>query len=219
MSKKNAKTVATPVTQAVEPVKPVEKIDAAILVKKAQDEACVLIPELSSLDNKRERIGEKLTNALIVIFNNTAPGNARDLAMRPLYDAVVKARANGDESYGEKQARKYLSNYISNARKAIDLQVPVDNGASVSITAVNKAAAEKNGQTSKTSTGRGGQVGKVNIDKAMDYLRPMLEGLKDTPSSEGAYQQATQLIMWIARECKYEAVYNGQHKTLVVTVK
>lgn len=207
---KTIKAVAAPVAPVVKP------IDAAVAIKAAQTEACTLIAELSDLDNKREKVGEKLTAAIIIIMRNTAAGNERDVAMRPLLDATVKARANGDKNYGEKEAKRYLANYLTNARKAIDAGLPTDSG-SLSVRKVTEAAKEAN--KGKAPAKRRGRIAKGDLEKAMDYVRPMLAGLKDAASATGAHSQAVEFLLWAARECKYEAVYNGQHKTLVVTVK
>jgi hypothetical protein len=202
-----AKNVAPTVAVEAKP------IDKAIALKAAQDAAVAVFSEHSAAFDALEGIGKRLTDCIITIHNLTMPGRDRELGMRPLIDAVC-AKRNTDE----KGAKKYLSTYVSNARKAVELR---DAGVAVETTTIKavKDAAKKKGAATGEPKSRGGRTPKADLEKVMDYARPLLAGLKEAQSKTGGYSQAVELLLWTAQEMKYEAVYNSQHKTLVVTIK
>ncbi len=209
-SKKNAAPVV-PVAVVEAPVA-VKPIDAAIALKAAQDKGIALIRRHIAVGTVYGRIGTDLTNAIIEIFNLARPGRERDLAMRPLLDAVMEKR-----DCDEKGAKKYLSPYLTNARKALDNGLAVDGDKKLSIDAVKKAVAEKTGQAPEAK--RGGAQVKSPLEKAMDYIRPHIASLAETPSNTGGYSQMVEFLIWAAHEAKMEATYNGQHKVLNIKHK
>ena len=210
-----AKVIKAKVSPVI-PTVDAKPIDKAAALKAAQDAAVAVFGEHSTAFDALEGIGKRLTDCIIVIHNLTMPGRDRELGMRPLIDAVC-AKRNTDE----KGAKKYLSVYISNARKAVELRDAGVAVESTAIKAVRDAGKAKEGKASEASEAkpRGGRTPKADLEKVMDYARPMLAGLKEAQSKTGGYSQAVELLMWTAQEMKYEVVYNAQHKTLVVTIK
>jgi hypothetical protein len=198
---------------AVVPVE-VKPIDAAVALKAAQDKGIALIKRHIAVGTVYGRIGSDITNALIEIYKLTLPGRERDVAMRPLYDAVMEKR-----DCDEKAAKKYLSTYVTNARKALDNGLPIDGDTKLSLDAVKKAVAEKTGKAPEPAKSKGGQVPGTALDKVMNYNRPHIATLAETPAATGGHSQLVELLMWQAREAKAEAVYSAQHGTVVITFK
>ena len=205
-----AKVLKSKVAPVV-PVVDAKPVDRAAAIKAASDTAIAVFLEHSAAFDTYTKIGERLTAAIMVIYKLTPVGRERELAMRPLLDAVAEKR-NTDE----KGAKKYLSNYMTNARKAIDMEEKGEAPASVSIKAVN--AAEKKSDKPKTK-GNGGQVPGTPLEKVMNYNRPHIATLAETPAATGGHSQLIELMLWQAREAKAEAVYSAQHGTVVITFK
>jgi hypothetical protein len=205
-----AKVIKAKVAPVI-PVADAKPVDRAAAIKAASDTAIAVFLEHSTAFDVYTKIGERLTAAIMAIFKLTVEGRERELAMRPLLDAVAEKRGTD-----EKGAKKYLSNYVTNARKAIDIEGKGEALASVSIKSVN--AAEKKSDKPKAK-GKGGQGPGTALDKVMNYNRPHIATLAETPAATGGHSQLVELLLWQAHEAKAEAVYSAQHGTVVITFK
>lgn len=114
-----------------------------------------------------------MTNAFIAIMQVAGTsGDALTLAMRPIVEVVMK-----EKGLDEKDAKRWLAVYVSTARQAFELQLPIDDKGALQIETfrqvreeISKAKEAKAKETGQPVANKGGRPAVNAVDRITAYL-------------------------------------------------
>lgn len=114
-----------------------------------------------------------MTNAFIALMQVAGTsGDALTLAMRPIVEVVMN-----EKELDEKEAKRWLAVYVSTARQAFELKLPVDDKGTLQIETfrqvreeISKAKEAKAKETGQPVQNKGGRPAMKAVDRVAAYL-------------------------------------------------